>query len=93
MTLTISSTEAVRGFGDCLARVKHRGDSFVITKNHRAVAKLVPAGEAKGTTAGELFDLLRQLPPVDAAFADDLERANSREMPSNPWTSSSTHRR
>ena len=93
MTLSISSTEAVRGFGDCLARVKHRGDSFIITKNNRAVAKLVPAREARETTAGMLFDLLRQLPVADAAYAADLERANSKELPSNPWDSSSTRRR
>ena len=87
MTLTISSTDAVRGFGDCLARVKHRGDTFVITKNNRAVAKLVPAAETKGATTGKLFDLLRRLPPVSPDFAHDLERANSKEMPSNPWAS------
>lgn len=87
MTLTISSTDAVRGFGDYLARVKHRGDTFVITKNKRAVAKLVPAGEMGGATTGKLFAMLRQLPPADPRFANDLEQANSKEMPSNPWAS------
>ncbi len=87
MILTISSTDAVRGFGDCLARVKHRGDTFVITKNKRAVAKLVPASEDKGATTGKLLALLRQLPPADPGFAADLEQANSKEMPSNPWAS------
>ena len=87
MTLTISSTDAVRGFGDCIARVKHRGDTFLITKNNRAVAKLVPAGEAGANTTGRLFELLRQLPPADPGFANDLEQANSKEMPSTPWAS------
>jgi len=87
MNLTITSTEAVRSFGDCLARIKHRGDAFVITKNKRPVAKLTAANETKAATVGELFDLLRQSPPADAAYVSDLERANSKEMPANPWAS------
>lgn len=87
MNLTITSTEAVRSFGDCLARIKHRGDTFVITKNRRPVAKLTAANETEVATVGELFDLLRHSPPADAAYVSDLEHANSKELPSNPWAS------
>ena len=87
MRIEISSTEAVRNFGDFLARIKHRNDTLVITKNNKPVAELRPiAAEPHGT----LEDFLRlwKRDPGDDAFADDLERANSREFPNpNPWGS------
>lgn len=85
MKIEITSTEAVRNFGDCLARIKHRGDSFVITRNRRAVAELSPIS---ASSDGRLSDLLASWRPDtdDPGFADDLEAANSREMPERtPW--------
>ena len=83
--IEISSTEAVRNFGDCLARIKHRNDTLVITKSNKPVAELRPIiAEPRGT----LKDFLRlwRRDPGDATFADDLERANSKELPNpNPW--------
>jgi hypothetical protein len=79
----ISSTEVVRNFGDCLARIKHRNDTFVITKSNRPVAILA---EPCGTVADLLHIWVRN--PDDAEFANDLERANSAELPeSSPWVS------
>jgi antitoxin (DNA-binding transcriptional repressor) of toxin-antitoxin stability system len=87
MRIEISSTEAVRNFGDCLARIKHRNDTLVITKSNKPVAELRSiVAEPRGT----LGDFLRlwSRDPGDATFADDLERANSRELPNpNPWGS------
>ena len=87
MRIEISSTEAARNFGDCLARVKHRKETLVITKSNKPVAELRPiVAEPRGT----LGDFLRLWKPDcdDATFADDLERANSKELPNpNSWGS------
>jgi len=36
METTIASTEAARHLGDVLARVKHAGENFVLTKSNEA---------------------------------------------------------
>lgn len=80
MDIEISSTKAVRNFGDCLARVKHRGDTFVVTKNSKPVAEIRPACTMKGGTMAKLLNIWK--PELgDPDFADDLEKANSDEMP------------
>lgn len=81
----ISSTEAVRRFGDCLARIKYRGDTFVITRNDEPVAELVPAQGSRRATWAEIEDAVRNL-AQDPGFADDLAKVNeSDRVPSNPW--------
>jgi antitoxin (DNA-binding transcriptional repressor) of toxin-antitoxin stability system len=88
MKSEISSTEVVRNFGDCLARIKHRNETFVITKSNKPVAELRPI--ASEEPCGTLGDLLRLWirNPDDVTFADDLERANSKDIPeSDPWAS------
>lgn len=85
MKIEISSTNAARGFGDCLARIKYRGDTFVITRNNEAIAELVPAPNNRRATWSELESALNGL-PHDPTFADDLERVNEADRtPSNPW--------
>jgi antitoxin (DNA-binding transcriptional repressor) of toxin-antitoxin stability system len=87
MRVEISSTEAVRNFGDCLARIKHRNDTLVITKSNKPVAELRPIVSEPRGTLGDFLRLWRR-DPDDTAFADDLERANSKELPNpNPWAS------
>ena len=85
MKIVISSTEAVRRFGDCLARIKYRGDSFVITRNDEPVAELMAAPGRRRATWGELVEALERL-PHDPTFADDLEKVNNLDqIPANPW--------
>jgi antitoxin (DNA-binding transcriptional repressor) of toxin-antitoxin stability system len=85
MKLEISSTDAVRNFGHCLAQVKYRGDSFLITKNKERVAELSPLIQERSGTIKDFLGLWIK-DPEDISFADDLEKANSKEMPeSNPW--------
>jgi antitoxin (DNA-binding transcriptional repressor) of toxin-antitoxin stability system len=85
MQFEISSTEAVRHFGDCLARIKYRGDHFVITRNDEPVAELVPAVGARRATWAELEEAVKGL-PFDATFADDLAKVNEADqIPANPW--------
>ena len=39
---TITVTEAARNFADCVNRVHYQNQSFVLLKNGKPVAKLVP---------------------------------------------------
>ena len=85
MRIEISSTKTASGFDDCLARIKYRGDTFVITRNDEAIAELIPAPNRRRATWSELESALNGL-PHDATFADDLERVNEADrIPSNPW--------
>lgn len=85
MDTMISTTETVRHLGDVLARVKHKGEHFILTKNTRPVARLVPAESTRFATGAEITRALERL-PSDADFADDLERVNqSDQIPANPW--------
>jgi len=84
---TISSTEAARSFGDCLARVKHTGESLLICKKSTPVAVLSPAPGAGRMTVKEFVDLWSGF-GFDEEFADDLERVGREDQPlENPWGS------
>ena len=85
MKIEITSTKAARHFGDCLSRVKYRGDTFVITRNEEAIAELIPAPGSRRGTWAELMEALEGL-PHDETFASDLEAVNaSDQIPVNPW--------
>jgi len=85
MESTISSTEAVRHFGEVLARVKHAGESFVVTKSNKPLARLVPVGHRVGASGREIMDALGKL-PADRGFADDLQRVSRTDLlPEDPW--------
>ena len=80
-TETISVTDAVRNFSDCLNRVRYQGTSFVLVKNGVAVARIVPE-ECKPTTGREIAAALREalhgvrLSREEAdAWLQDLEEA------------------
>jgi antitoxin (DNA-binding transcriptional repressor) of toxin-antitoxin stability system len=84
-TTTISATEAARHLGDYLARVKHKGEHFLLTKNDQPIAELSPAGGSRRATWGELLSAIARL-PRDPSFADDLEKVNEADQPAaNPW--------
>lgn len=83
----ISATELARNLGDVLARVRYRGDTFVVERNGTTVARLVPAVE-KRTTLAELYAAWRAAGPPDPEFADALEEINNLDWPpDDPWTS------
>jgi antitoxin (DNA-binding transcriptional repressor) of toxin-antitoxin stability system len=85
MKVEISTTKAARNFGDCLARIRHTGDVFVLTKNHRPVAELSPVVGARNTRLERLWRVMREM-PVDPDFARDLERVNASDtVANNPW--------
>ena len=85
MKIKISSTEAARNLGECLARIKHTGDRFVITKNRRPIAELGPVSGTRGATLTMLWRAMREA-RADEDFARDLERVNAADVPmENPW--------
>ncbi len=82
---TISTTEAARHLGDYLARVKHKGEHFLLTKNDQPIAELSPASGSRRATWGEMLAVVSRL-PHDPSFADDLEKVNAADQPAtNPW--------
>ena len=87
MEHTISATELARRLGDVLARVRYRQDAFVVERNGRAVAHIVPVrNEATDATLVEALTAWSRAAPSDAALADDLERVGAADRPpGNPW--------
>lgn len=85
MKIEISSSEAARTLGDCLAKIRHTGAVFVLTKNRRPVAELSPVAGARETQLSRLWQAMREM-PVDPEFARDLERVNAADtVQRNPW--------
>ncbi len=85
MKTTISSTHLVRNLGDCLARVRYRGECFRIKKNDEIIAEMIPSHATGGCTWAEIARAVAAY-PADADFADDLERVNRLDVePENPW--------
>lgn len=83
----ISATELARRLGDVLGRVRYRGDSFVIERNGKPVARLTPlAGEA--CTLREALGAWSAAGDPDASFADALEAIGAADRPPElPWAS------
>jgi len=76
-TKIISVTEAARNFADCVNRAHYQNVTFVLLKNGRPVARLVPDGE-KVCTAADLAKALSKvdLTPQEArAWHRDLRKA------------------
>jgi antitoxin (DNA-binding transcriptional repressor) of toxin-antitoxin stability system len=85
MKIEISTTEAARNLGDCLARIKHTGDHFVLMKNNRPIAELGPVAGARRMTLGSLWEAMRNV-GADDEFARDLEKVNDSDtVLDNPW--------
>jgi prevent-host-death family protein len=84
----ISATELTRRLGDVLARVRYRGDSFLVERNGDPVALLSPVPEGSPTTLREAFAAWRAAGEPDRAFAEALERVNQADRPpEDPWAS------
>lgn len=84
----ISATELARTLGDVLARVRYRGDSFVVERNGDAVARVSPVPEGSPTTLREALAAWRAAGPPDPGFADALEEVNRLDWPpDDPWAS------
>jgi prevent-host-death family protein len=53
--MDISATEAARRFSEILDAVEHRGESFVIVRKGRPVARMGPATRASGESVKEII--------------------------------------
>ena len=84
----ISVTEAARNFAHCINRVHYQNQSFVLVKNGKPLACIVPETE-KVCTGRELAAALAdvELPTGEAlAWRKDLAQARqSLKTPKNKW--------
>ena len=89
MDIDVSSTELARNLGDVLARVRYRGQTFLVRKNGKAIARIEPASPPEAATLREAFAAWVSAAAPDPKFADDLERVSLADAPgTNPWASS-----
>jgi len=84
----VSATELARKLGDYLARVRYRGESFLVEKNGKPVARVIPARDREVVTLGHALAAWSAAGAADPGFADDLERVGAADrLPENPWDS------
>lgn len=92
MAERITATRVVREFSELLNEVRYKSQSYIVERNGKPIARLVPMSEQKeGKKLKELKTLLKSLPPCGddlEAFAEDLEKI-ARHQPSlpaeDPW--------
>ena len=70
MKIPVSTTWVSSQPWSCLARIKHTDDQFVLLKNGKPVAELVPATGTRTATMRAIWDALASV-PMDESFADD----------------------
>ena len=92
MSERITATRAVREFSELLNEIRYKSQSYIVERNGRPIARLVPVSDLKeGKRLKELKTLLSSLPPCGddlEAFAKDLERIVSHQpsIPAgDPW--------
>jgi prevent-host-death family protein len=66
----VTATDAARRFSELLDAVERRGETFVVVRRGRAVARIGPARAANGKAVKEI---LRSNPP-DPEWASELRR-------------------
>ena len=73
----VSATEAARGFSALLTAVEKDGETFVITRGGRAIARIEPA---LGTSGAAVKALLRHY-RTDADWAGELDEVRALLIP------------
>jgi len=66
----LTATDAARRFSELLDAVERRGESFVVVRRGRAVARIEPAAEANGRRVKELL----RSHPRDRRWASELRK-------------------
>ncbi len=69
----ITATEAARRFSEVLDAVEHRGESFVISRKGRPIARLNPSRGTTGKTLLKILNANRR----DQAWASELQELRS----------------
>ena len=92
MSERITATRVVREFSELLNEVRYKSQSYVVERNGKPIARLVPVSEQKeGKRLKELKTFLSLLPPCGddlEAFAADLEKIAGHQpsLPAgDPW--------
>lgn len=86
-TQKISATRAARSFAEILNRVKYRGETFIVERNHEPVCRIEPVRRGRPLTTDNFGEFWKSLPRPDAKFAGDLEVIHSmfRDLPAPAW--------
>ena len=86
MEHTIRATDLARNLGNVLSRVR---DSFVIERNGKPVARVVPiAGAADDVTVAEALTVWSSGAAADRTLAGDLAAVDASDRPpANRWES------
>jgi len=81
--LTLTMTEAERGFSELINRVRYRGESVLLTKNGRAVARITPTGSPLVTEAewARGHSPVHDLPLEDAPLKNGLHAYKQAAVP------------
>lgn len=80
---SLSATEAARRFSELLDAVESRGETFLVARRGRTVARIGPAAAASGR---DLKLLLRQNRP-DAAWRKELDQLRAAlTVEERPWS-------
>jgi prevent-host-death family protein len=66
---TVNATEAARNFSEMLDGVEHRGQTYVVTRGGKAVARITPVPMANGQAVKRL---LREHRP-DAGWSAEVD--------------------
>jgi antitoxin (DNA-binding transcriptional repressor) of toxin-antitoxin stability system len=80
--ISITVTDAARGFSDLINRIRYRGESATLIKGGKPVARIVPAGRV--CTGKELAKVWPRLPHLGADEARAMEKdlaASRRKLP------------
>jgi prevent-host-death family protein len=87
-TITISVTEAARNFADCVNRAHYQDQSFILVKNGKPLARLVPDGE-KVCTGKQLAEALGEVELTEEeakAWRKDLVKGRKiLKTPEDKW--------
>jgi antitoxin (DNA-binding transcriptional repressor) of toxin-antitoxin stability system len=77
----ITATEASRAFSDLLHRVSYKGESFIIKKGHRLMARIVPVEEEALPAAAR-----KTSKPKAAAKRETAPPPEQKNLPQKPET-------
>jgi prevent-host-death family protein len=81
----ITATEAARTFSDLVARVRYRGEEYIVEKNGEPVCRIVPIEVPRKGTGVDLLRILREF-PLDEDFAEDVRKGiPEARVPESPW--------
>jgi len=82
----VSATEIARNLGDILNRVRCKGDAFVVERNGKPIARIIPLPAAPHTSVRDALTAWRAAGAPDPAFAGDLERIGEADrIPEDAW--------